>query len=1056
MKRFATATLVAAFGIGLLVACQAALPDTSDAQPPHADLVIRNGLIYDGSGSSPVRGDVAVADGRIIAVGKLGPLSASQEVDVHGLAVAPGFINMLSWATESLIEDGRALSDVKQGVTLEVMGEGWSMGPLNARMKQQMVKEQGDIRFDVAWTTLGEYLEHLERRGISVNVASFVGAATVRIHELDHANRAPTPEELARMQALVCQAMEEGALGVGSSLIYAPAFYARTDELKALVAAAATYGGGYISHIRNEGDQFLEALDELIDIARSTGAHAEAYHLKAAGRDNWHKMAQAIDKIERARKSGLPITADMYPYPAGATGLDACMDPAVKEGGTDAWVERLKQPEVRKAVVAAMFRKPTSWENICYNSGSPENIMLVGFKEETLKPYTGKTLAEVAKLRGTSPAETVVDLVIEDHTRVGTVFFQMSEANVELGLSQPWVSLGSDGEALAPEGVFLKSNPHPRAYGTFARFLGKYVRDEKVASLADGIRRLTALPADNFKLRGRGRLARGYAADLVVFDPSAITDHATFEKPHQFASGVQHVWVNGVQVLKDGEHTGAKPGQVVRGPGYAGPESTRPPANGTAAGRIARVEHGLRHAVVVAGISDPAMKLAERLRYHRVPGLSVAVIDNFELDWAKGYGLRQAGGTDVVTPEIRFQAASISKPVAALAALRLVEDGRLRLDEPVSARLRSWTIPASEHTRAAPVTLRHLLSHSAGLTVHGFDGYANAVPVPTLQQILDGVPPANSAPIRVDQTPGAVWRYSGGGYSVLQQLLLDVSQESFARHLQRTVLAPLGMRHSSYDQPLPATQATQAAIAHTEDGKPIEGQWHVYPELAAAGLWTTPTDLARFLSEIMKADSGREAVISAGTARTMLTVQPELKADGVAMGLGVFLEKEGQARRFSHGGSNAGYRAYAIAFPETGQGAVIMTNGDSGAVLIQEVLRAIAAEYAWPDPMRARKAAAPGETPIDQALLGRYRVTAGPVVEIVADENALAAVIGERDPVVLTRESADRYFSIESGTELIFRRDPAGNVSGFSARPLSGATFEAQREIADSKTSGVT
>jgi len=570
VKIFVTAVLITACGASLLAACQATHRGEADPQSQNTDLVVRNGLIYDGSGNPPVKGDVAVAGGRIIAVGELDHFRPRQEVDAQGLAIAPGFINMLSWATESLIQDGRALSDVKQGVTLEVMGEGWSMGPLNAKMKQEMKKEQGDIRFDVAWTTLGDYLEYLEKRGVSVNVASFVGAATVRIHELDHANRAPAPEELTRMQALVRQAMEEGALGVGSSLIYAPAFYAKTDELKALVAAAVPYGGGYISHIRNEGDQFLEALDELIDIARSTGAHAEAYHLKAAGRDNWHKMAQAIEKIERARKDGLPITADMYPYPAGATGLDACMDPAVKEGGTDAWVERLKQPEVRKAVVEAMFSKPKTWENICYNSGSPENIMLVGFKEEKLKPYTGKTLADVAKLRGTSPAETVVDLVIEDHTRVGTVFFQMSEANVKLGLSQPWVSLGSDGEALAPEGVFLKSNPHPRAYGTFARFLGKYVREEKVTTLTDAIRRLTSLPAENFKLRGRGRLARGYAADIVVFDPATITDPSTFEKPHQLATGVRHVWVNGVQVLKDGEHTGAKPGQVVRGPGWNG------------------------------------------------------------------------------------------------------------------------------------------------------------------------------------------------------------------------------------------------------------------------------------------------------------------------------------------------------------------------------------------------------------------------------------------------------------------------------------------------------
>lgn len=538
------------------------------------DVLIRQGTVYDGTGAAGVSADVGIRSDKVVAVGDLANARAEVVIDATGLSVAPGFINMLSWATESLIEDGRGLSDVKQGVTLEVMGEGWSMGPLTPVMKEQMKKEQADIRFDVAWTTLGEYLEHLEQRGVSVNVASFVGATTVRIHELGYDNRAPNAEELARMQGLVRQAMEQGALGVGSSLIYAPAFYAKTDELKALVAAAAEYGGGYISHIRNEGDQFMEALDELLDIARSTGAHAQAYHLKAAGRDNWHKMEQAIRKIEQARTAGVAVSADMYPYPAGATGLDACMDPAVKEGGVDAWVERLKKPQVRKAVVAAMFVKPKTWENICYNSGSPANIVLVGFKEEKLKPLTGKSLAEVAKMRGTSPAETVVDLVIEDHTRVGTVFFQMSEENVKLGLSQPWVSLGSDAEALAPEGAFMKSNPHPRAYGTFARFLGKYVRDEKVATLADAIRRLTSLPAQNFKLKERGCLKIGCYADVAVFDPAAIKDHATFDAPHQYASGMRHVVVNGVPVLKDGEHTGAKPGRVVRGPGYRAPTTS--------------------------------------------------------------------------------------------------------------------------------------------------------------------------------------------------------------------------------------------------------------------------------------------------------------------------------------------------------------------------------------------------------------------------------------------------------------------------------------------------
>jgi N-acyl-D-amino-acid deacylase len=544
------------------------MPASERTGPEPYDLIVRNGTIYDGSGKAPFTGDVIVDRGRIVAVGKVPGAAAKQELDVRGLAVAPGFVNMLSWSVESLIEDGRGVSELKQGVTLEVFGEGESMGPLTPAMKAEMRKQQSDIRFDISWTTLGEYLDHLVERGVAMNVASFVGATTVREHELANANRAPTADELARMQALVRQAMEEGALGVGSALMYAPAFYARTDELVALVAAAAPYGGGYISHIRNEGDRLPEALDELIAISRATGAHSEAYHLKAAGHDNWERMAPAIRKIQQARDAGLPVTADMYPYPASGTGFDACMDPAIQEGGTDAWIERLKQPEVRARAAWWIFHKPESWENACYGAGTPERILVAGFSSDALKPLTGRTLAEIAKLRGKSPAETVVDLVIEDHSRISVIYFEMDEGNVKLGLSQPWVSLGSDEAAQAPEGAFLKSNPHPRAYGTFARFLGKYVRDEKVATLQDAVRRLSALPADNWHLTGRGHLAPGYAADIVVFDPATVSDHATFDRPHQFATGVKHVWVNGVQALKDGEPTGAKPGQVVRGSGY--------------------------------------------------------------------------------------------------------------------------------------------------------------------------------------------------------------------------------------------------------------------------------------------------------------------------------------------------------------------------------------------------------------------------------------------------------------------------------------------------------
>jgi N-acyl-D-amino-acid deacylase len=460
------------------------------------------------------------------------------------------------------------MSEIKQGVTLEIFGEGNSMGPVNDRVREEMIKTQGDIHYDVTWKTLGEYLDFLVKKGVSPNVASFVGATTVRENVVGFDDVAPTPEQLKQMQELVRQAMREGALGVGSSLIYAPASYAKTDELIALCKAASEYGGGYISHMRSEGDRFLEALDELIRISREAKVHAQAYHLKAAGQKNWPKMQQAIAKIEAARKQGLPITADMYAYTAGATGLDAAMPTWVQQGGIDGWVAQLKKPDVRKKVIAEMRDPNANWESLLLAAGSPDRVLLIGFKTDKLKPLTGKTLAEVAKMRGVSPEDAAIDLVIEDHTRVGTAYFLMSEENVKLGLSQPWVNIGSDAEASAPEGPFLLSNPHPRAYGTFARFLGRYVRDQKVTTLQDAIRRLTRLPAESFKLKDRGCLDKGCFADIVVFDPAKIADLATFDKPFQYAVGVKDVFVNGTQVLRDGEHTGAKPGQVVHGPGW--------------------------------------------------------------------------------------------------------------------------------------------------------------------------------------------------------------------------------------------------------------------------------------------------------------------------------------------------------------------------------------------------------------------------------------------------------------------------------------------------------
>ncbi len=532
------------------------------------DVLIRNGTIYDGSGNSPATGDVALNGDRIAAVGKLAGDRAGIEIDAQGLAVAPGFINMLSWANESLIADGRSQSDIRQGVTLEVMGEGNSMGPLNEKMKQEMIEDQGDIKYEVPWSTLGGYLDYLEKRGVSCNVASFIGATSVRVHEIGYADRAPTPAELGRMKALVRQAMEEGALGLSSALIYTPAFYAKTDELIELCKVASAHGGIYISHLRSEGNGFLEGLDELLRIARAAHIPAQIYHLKAAGKANWPKLGPAIRKIEAARASGLKITADMYTYTAAATGLDAAMPPWVQEGGYKVWAERLKDPAVRERVRKEMATPTDKWESLYLAAGSPERVLLVGFKSDKLKPLTGKTLAEVAKLRGKSPEETAMDLVIEDGSRVSTIYFLMSEENVRRQVALPWVSFDSDEGSLAPEGVFLKSNPHPRAYGNFARLLCKYVREEKVIPLTEAIRRLTSFPAETLRLDRRGALKPGHFADVVVFAPDQIQDHATFEKPHQYATGVAQVFVNGVQVLKDGEHTGAKPGRVVRGPGW--------------------------------------------------------------------------------------------------------------------------------------------------------------------------------------------------------------------------------------------------------------------------------------------------------------------------------------------------------------------------------------------------------------------------------------------------------------------------------------------------------
>ncbi len=534
--------------------------------PGSYDIVIRGGTIYDGSGGEPYDGEVAIERDTIAAVGRVEGRGET-EIDARGLAVAPGFVNMLSWATESLIEDGRSQSDIRQGVTLEVFGEGTSMGPLTEKMRRERIEQQGDITYDVTWTTLDQYLEHLVARGISCNVGSLIGATTVRVHEIGYEDRAPTPQELQRMQELVRAAMREGALGVGSSLIYAPAVYARTDELVALCAAAAEYGGLYTSHVRSEMEGGIAAIAEVIEIARRSGIRAEIYHLKQAGRRFWGHLDTEIGMIERARADRLAVTADMYTYTAGATGLYATMPPWVQEGGHDAWVARLRDERIRARVVEEMRKPAQGWENFLHAVESPDGILLASFKNEALKPLTGKTVGEVARMRGRSPEDTIIDLVVEDDSRVGAIYFTISEDNVRRQIQLPWMSFGSDAASLAPEGPFMLSSPHPRAYGTFARLLGRYVRDECLIPLADAVRRLTSLPALNLRLDRRGRLAPGMFADVVAFDPARVHDHATYERPHQYSTGMVHVLVNGTAVLRDGEHTGARPGRVVRGPG---------------------------------------------------------------------------------------------------------------------------------------------------------------------------------------------------------------------------------------------------------------------------------------------------------------------------------------------------------------------------------------------------------------------------------------------------------------------------------------------------------
>lgn len=538
------------------------------AKPPEYDFLLRGGLLFDGSGAPPRIGDVAICGDTIAAVGDLGEARAVTAIDITGLALSPGFINMLSQASETLIEDGLSRSDIFQGVTLEVLGEGWSGGPLNDGMRRKVIAEQGEVKYGVQWKTLGGYLRFLEERGVSCNIASFVGHTSVRVHELGYENRAPTGDELHRMKVLVDEAMRQGALGLSSALVYAPASYSETGELVELARVASGRGGIYASHIRSEGDRLLAGIDELIAIAREAEIPAVVHHLKAMGEANWDKLSGAIERIERARSEGLEIAADQYVYAAAWTGLDATMPPWVQEGGNEQWFDRLDDPAVRERLIREIADPEPDWENFFAAAGGADRIMLTGFRSEALRPFTGMTLAEIAALRAATPVETLIDLVREDRSRVGAVYFLMSEENVRRKIALPWAGFSSDERSLAPEGHFLQRNVHPRAYGNFARLLGHYVRDEKLITLSEAIRRLTSFPADILGIKKRGMVEIGHFADLVVFDPERVADHATWVEPHQLSSGVIHLFVNGVPVVLDGEHTLARPGRTIRGPGF--------------------------------------------------------------------------------------------------------------------------------------------------------------------------------------------------------------------------------------------------------------------------------------------------------------------------------------------------------------------------------------------------------------------------------------------------------------------------------------------------------
>jgi len=900
---------------------------------PHYDIVIRNGLILDGTGVPGYKGDVAISGDTIAALGNLESVTADLEIDATRLIVAPGFINMLSWANEDLIADGNSQSDIRQGVTLEVFGEGWSMGPLGPEIKERMAKQQGDIKYDIEWTTLNEYLEFLERKGVSTNVASFLGATTLRINTVGYEDREATPEELEEMKEMVRRAMEEGALGIGASLIYAPAFYSTTEELIEICKVASEYDGMYISHIRSEGVRLLESLDELLRIADEADIRAEVYHLKQSGKVNWNKFELVKAKIDSARNAGLHITTDMYNYTAGATGLDAAMPPWVQEGGYEKWAERLQDPESRKKVLKEMKEPARDWESLMQMTEGPDQILLIGFKNDSLKYLTGKSLAEVAEMRGTSPEETAMDLVIQDGSRVGTVYFLMSEENVKKQIALPYMSFGSDAGSMAPEGVFLKSSTHPRAYGNFARLLGKYVRDEKVIPMEEAIYKLSGLPASNLKIKRRGNLKTGYFADLAIFDPEKIQDNATYEEPQKYATGMVHVFVNGQQVLKNGEHTGAQPGRVVRGPGYGGSHSLSPEIN-----------------------EDTLTKRIRTIQQESgLVGLGAAVVDTSGIRYAHGFGFADKEKEIPYTENSIQTIASISKTFIGISLLKAQEMGYLNLDAPVNKYL-PFEVFNPKHPDK-PITLRQLSCHTSSIqdtdtydersyvlrksiseddkekleANENFNDPAQAVSMDEFfKRVLTREGLWYSEDVYLDSEPGTKFEYSNVAAALTAYALEQATQSDYREFTRKHILEPLEMNDSGWG--FDKVNMDQYSVLYSENQTPYPlYRLITYPD---GGLISSVSDLGKYLNELINGYNGKGTILTPQSYEELF--QPQLGDSyfeerdpdnpyNDEYDMGIFMGISGQGN-IGHTGGDPGVSTFMFFNEESLTGQVVFLN----------------------------------------------------------------------------------------------------------------------------------